>query len=66
MQAHTQPQFDVAVVGHFRGVSRRPGEDAGNIGSYRFEHGWMWMIPLRDEVMSGGCVCSPGYTREAA
>src|ERR1700729_2934975 len=36
-----------AIFGHFRGAESRPGEDAGNISMYRFDHGWMWMIPLR-------------------
>src|SRR6202165_3057229 len=40
-----------AIFGHFRGADARHGEDAGNISMYRFEHGWMWMIPLPDGVM---------------
>lgn len=53
-----------AIFGHFRGAARRPGEDAGNISIYRFEHGWMWMIPLPDAVMSIGAVCRPAYLKE--
>ncbi|WP_235893653.1 NAD(P)/FAD-dependent oxidoreductase [Cognatilysobacter lacus] len=53
-----------AVFSHFRGVSRRPGEDAGNITIYRHAHGWMWFIPLREDVMSIGAVCSPEYLKE--
>jgi flavin-dependent dehydrogenase len=53
-----------AVYSHFRGVSRRPGEDAGNVTIYRHSHGWMWFIPLRDDVMSIGAVCSPEYLKE--
>ena len=52
-----------AVFGHFRDVVRRPGEDAGNIGIYWFEHGWFWMIPLRDGVTSVGAVCWPEYLK---
>ena len=52
-----------AIFGHFRGAERRPGEDAGNISIYRFDHGWMWMIPLPDEVMSIGAVCRPAYLK---
>lgn len=52
-----------AVFGHFRGVSRRPSEDAGNISIYWFEHGWVWMIPLPDDVMSIGAVCYPQYLK---
>lgn len=53
-----------AIFGHFRGAERRPGEDAGNISIYRFEHGWIWMIPLPDEVMSIGAVCRPAYLKQ--
>jgi flavin-dependent dehydrogenase len=53
-----------AIFGHFRGPVRRPGEDAGNISLYRFPHGWMWMIPLLDGVMSIGAVCRPEYLKQ--
>ena len=53
-----------AIFGHFRGALRRPGEDAGNISLYRFPHGWMWMIPLLDGVMSIGAVCRPEYLKQ--
>src|SRR5277367_6680240 len=33
-----------AIFSHFRGAEL-PGEDAGNISIYRFDQGWMWMIP---------------------
>ncbi len=52
-----------AIFGHFRGADTRSGEDAGNISMYRFEHGWMWMIPLPDGVMSVGAVCRPEYLK---
>ncbi|MBS7458746.1 NAD(P)/FAD-dependent oxidoreductase [Coralloluteibacterium stylophorae] len=52
-----------AVFSHFRGVARRPGEDAGNITVQRFEHGWMWLIPLPDDVMSIGAVCGPEWLK---
>ena len=53
-----------AIFGHYRGAARRPGPDEGNISIYRFEHGWMWMIPLRDGVMSVGAVCRPDYLKQ--
>ncbi len=53
-----------AIFGHFRGAALRPGDDAGNISIYRFEHGWMWMIPLPDGVMSVGAVCRPEYLKQ--
>jgi flavin-dependent dehydrogenase len=52
-----------AIFGHFRGAEPRVGEDAGNISIYRFGHGWMWMIPLPDGVMSIGAVCRPEYLK---
>jgi flavin-dependent dehydrogenase len=53
-----------AIFGHYRGAERREGEDAGNISIYSFEHGWMWMIPLPDGVMSVGAVCRPEYLKQ--
>jgi flavin-dependent dehydrogenase len=53
-----------AIFGHFRGAERRAGEDAGNISIYCFEHGWIWMIPLPDGVMSVGAVCRPDYLKQ--
>lgn len=52
-----------AVFGHFRGVQRRSGNDEGNISIYWFKQGWIWMIPLRGEIMSIGAVCSPEFLR---
>jgi flavin-dependent dehydrogenase len=53
-----------AIFAHFNGVEARPGEDAGNISIYNFEHGWCWFIPLRDGIMSIGCVCRPEYLKQ--
>jgi flavin-dependent dehydrogenase len=53
-----------AIFGHFRGAEMRPGADAGNISIYRFDHGWMWMIPLPNGVMSVGAVCWPVYLKQ--
>ena len=53
-----------AIFGHFRGAVPRPSGDAGNISIYRFDHGWMWMIPLPDGVMSVGAVCRPDYLKQ--
>jgi len=52
-----------AIFGHFRNVPRREGDDAGNISVYWFQHGWFWMIPLRDGTMSVGAVCWPEYLK---
>jgi flavin-dependent dehydrogenase len=53
-----------AIFAHFTGVEARPGDDAGNISIYNFEHGWCWFIPLREGVMSIGCVCRPEYLKQ--
>lgn len=53
-----------AIYAHYRGVKRRPGEDAGNISIYWFDHGWIWMIPLPNDIMSVGAVCRPDYLRK--
>src|SRR5271169_860074 len=53
-----------AIFGHFRGAKTRAGEDAGNISIYRFDYGWMWMIPLPNGVMSVGAVCRPEYLKQ--
>jgi flavin-dependent dehydrogenase len=52
-----------AIFGHFHHVERRSGSDEGNISIYWFEHGWMWLIPLKDGMMSAGCVCWPDYLK---
>jgi flavin-dependent dehydrogenase len=53
-----------AIFGHFHGAEPRAGEDAGNISIYRFDYGWMWMIPLPGGVMSVGAVCRPEYLKQ--
>ncbi len=53
-----------AIFGHFRGAAPRAGADAGNISIYRFDSGWMWMIPLPEGVMSVGAVCRPDYLKQ--
>jgi flavin-dependent dehydrogenase len=52
-----------AIFGHFDNVVRWSGEDEGNISIYWFDHGWFWMIPLRDGAMSVGAVCWPDYLK---
>ena len=52
-----------AIFGHFEGAERRPGDDAGNISLYWFDHGWYWFIPLRDGATSVGAVCWPYYLK---
>ncbi|GAW85268.1 conserved hypothetical protein [Bathymodiolus platifrons methanotrophic gill symbiont] len=52
-----------AIFGHFKNIERRSGKDAGNISIYWFQHGWVWLIPLKDGMMSIGCVCWPDYLK---
>jgi hypothetical protein len=52
-----------AVFGHFRNVPRRNGSAAGMITIHLFQHGWFWMIPLPDDVMSVGLVGTRSFFR---
>ena len=52
-----------AMYAHFAGAQRYPGDDAGNISIYWFEHGWSWLIPLADGATSVGAVVWPYYMK---
>ncbi len=52
-----------ALFTHFEGAQRRDGHDEGNISVYWFDHGWIWLIPLTNDVMSVGAVCWPYYLK---
>ncbi len=43
---------------------RVPSRRASPISASIAEHGWMWMIPLPDGVMSIGAVCRPAYLKQ--
>jgi len=45
-----------AIFAHFRNIPQRSGDKAGMITVHLFEHGWFWVIPLRDGVTSVGVV----------
>lgn len=63
-QLRRNPDHNAAAIfGHFRNVPRREGRDEGNIGLHWFEHGWFWVIPLKDGVTSVGAVCWPEYLK---
>ena len=64
LRRRSRAHQSAAIFAHFRGAQARPGADAGNISIYGFEHGWMWMIPLREGVMSVGAVCRPEYLKQ--
>lgn len=63
LRRRNKDHASAAIYAHFRGVTRRTGEDAGNISIYWFDQGWIWMIPLPDDVMSVGAVCRPDYLK---
>jgi flavin-dependent dehydrogenase len=48
-----------AVFAHFTGVERREAPWSGNISIYRVSNGWIWLIPLADDVTSIGAVLRP-------
>lgn len=64
LKTRNRAHQSAALFSHFRGVERRPGADAGNITVQRFAHGWIWLIPLPDDVMSIGAVCYPDYLKQ--
>ena len=53
-----------AIFGHFRGISRAEGERGGNIRIYLTDPGWMWQIPLRDDITSIGLVAPADYLQK--
>jgi flavin-dependent dehydrogenase len=44
------------VFSHFRGVKRAPGYRQGFFNGYFIENGWIWMIPLANDIMSVGMI----------
>ncbi|MGH8477534.1 MAG: NAD(P)/FAD-dependent oxidoreductase [Methylococcales bacterium] len=52
-----------AIFRHYRNVKRRTGGDSGNISIYWIEHGWIWLIPLQNDIMSIGAVLNPDYLK---
>jgi flavin-dependent dehydrogenase len=52
-----------AIFGHFHGIPRQDGKRGGNIRIHLTDPGWMWQIPLRDDVTSIGFVAPGEYLR---
>jgi flavin-dependent dehydrogenase len=46
----------VALFSHWRGAARMSGKEEGNIRIYTCDGGWIWWIPLADDVTSVGAV----------
>ncbi len=47
---------NMAVYSYFKGGKRYKGDLEGNIFSVTWKEGWMWIIPLKDDVYSVGIV----------
>ena len=47
---------NIALWSYFRGGKRFTGDLAGNVFSVTFDEGWIWIIPLKDDVYSVGVV----------
>ena len=47
---------NLAVWSYFKGGKRFHGDLEGNIFSVTFQEGWIWIIPLKDDVYSVGVV----------
>lgn len=53
-----------AIFGHFHGIARKQGPEGGNIRIHLTEPGWVWQIPLRNDVTSIGLVAPGAYMRD--
>ena len=61
---HRNPKHNSsAVYGHFADAQRHPGDAAGNITIFWFDHGWFWFIPLTEGKTSVGMVTWPYYMK---
>ncbi|MFF5139475.1 tryptophan 7-halogenase [Streptomyces sp. NPDC013157] len=52
---------NLAVFGYYAGGRRLPAPNDGNIFCAAFDAGWLWYIPLRDDLTSVGAVISPEH-----
>ena len=52
---------NLAVFGYFAGGQRLPEPNAGNIFCAAFDAGWLWYIPLRENLTSVGAVIAPEH-----
>jgi len=64
---HTRHR-SAAIFAHFTGVERRAAPWTGNISIYRFgtgaAGGWIWLIPLSDDITSIGAVLLPEQMKQ--
>ncbi|MEU6147869.1 FAD-dependent oxidoreductase [Streptomyces sp. NPDC047081] len=52
---------NLAVFGYYAGGRRLPEPNSGNIFCAAFDAGWIWYIPLRDDLTSVGAVIAPEH-----
>ncbi|MFI1993518.1 tryptophan 7-halogenase [Actinoplanes sp. NPDC020271] len=55
---------NIALFGYFTGGKRLPAPDSGNILCAAFDEGWIWYIPLSDELTSVGVVIAREHAAE--
>lgn len=55
-----------AIWSYFRRADPFKGDLAGTTYSITFEHGWVWMIPLRGDVYSVGIIVDQDKIKEVA
>jgi flavin-dependent dehydrogenase len=53
----------VAYFGHFEGVERLPGSEAGHPGIIMCDEGWFWLIALDERHTSIGFVADPDLAK---
>jgi len=62
-KARNPKHNSAAIYGHLSGVERHCGKKEGNITIFWFDHGWFWLIPLRDGITSIGATTWPYYMK---
>lgn len=55
---------NLAIFGYFKGSKRLASPHEGDTFSAVFEHGWIWHIPLSDELTSVGVVLDKEYAKQ--
>ena len=54
----------VAIFGHYHGVERAEGRDAGNTVIVVLRNAWFWLIPVSGDTMSVGLVVDRDHVKE--
>ena len=53
----------IAIFGHYRGVPRPEGRDAGNTVIVVLKNAWFWLIPITTDLMSVGLVVDRDHVK---